>query len=140
MFLNNEDVRKLLPHREPLLLVDEAVIEEGCVAASVFVSPKWDVFRGHFPENPVLPGIYVTESMAQAADLLLLSEPSNTGKLPYFSSIRNMRFIRPVLPGTQLTLKAEITQDAGNGFYECAVSAEVAGRTAAKGSISLALR
>ena len=126
MYLNQSAIKDLLPHRSPLLLVDEAWLEEKNAEASLYLSPDWDIFQGHFPDKPVLPGIYLTESMAQTADLVLLSLPGNAGKLPYFMGIRNMRFIRPVCPGATIKLCAGLLCDAGSGLYECTVSAFLA--------------
>lgn len=123
MYLNQSAIKELLPHRHPLLLVDEAWLKETSVEASLYISPDWQIFEGHFPGTPVLPGIYLTESMAQAADLILLSRPENAGKLPYFMGIKNMRFIRPVHPGAVIKLHAELLCDAGGGLYDCSVTA-----------------
>lgn len=156
MHLNQSAIKELLPHRSPLLLLDEAWLEGKNVEASLYISPDWQIFEGHFPDAPVLPGIYLAESMAQAADLILLSLPGNSGKLPYFMGIKNMRFIRPVYPGATVKLRAELLCDAGGGLYECTVSAFLeeqhensspdrrcsipAGKKTAQGTISLALR
>lgn len=139
MHLETEKIKELLPHRSPLLLVNEAFLEEDTVTASLYIDPDWDIFKGHFPLNPVLPGIYLTEAMAQSADLLLLSMPQNKGKLPYFAGINKMRFLRPVLPGAVVTMKAKLIQDAGMGLYECSVFAFLEEKKAAQGSILLAI-
>ena len=140
MLLCKEQIKEILPHRSPLLLVDEAELEENEASANFFVSPEMDIFKGHFPECPVLPGIYLTESMAQTADILILSMEGNRGKLPFFSSVNKMRFIRPVYPGNTIILKASVTADSGNGMYECSVSALVGGKKAAQGSLTIALK
>ena len=140
MHLDQTAIKKILPHRPPLLLVDEAELTENHAEASLYLDPDWDIFRGHFPKAPVLPGIYLTESMAQTADLLLLSLSGNEGKLPYFMGIAKMRFIRPVLPGSSLRLSAGILCDAGGGLYDCSVSASSEGKKIAQGTITLALR
>lgn len=141
MILEASDINRILPHRPPLLLVDRAVVNpDNTVKAEVYLRPEWEIFQGHFPSYPVLPGIYVTESMAQAAGLLLLTMPGNEGKLPLFLNISQMRFLRPARPGDTMQLSAELVQDAGNGIYECKVFAHIDNKKIAAGRISLALR
>lgn len=140
MHLNQNEIKKLLPHRAPLLLVDTAELNENSAEATLYINPKWSIFQGHFPDTPVMPGIYLTESMAQTADLILLSLPGNSGKLPFFMGIKNMRFIRPVYPGDTIQIQAELLCDAGGGLYDCSVSAFSDNKKTAQGVITLALR
>ena len=79
--LEKEEIKKILPHREPLLLVDQATLSasENQVEAKVNVEADWLVFTGHFPEKPMLPGSYMIESMAQTADICCCF-PSRTGE------------------------------------------------------------
>lgn len=140
--MEKEEIRRILPHREPLLLVDRVTaLEEGKrITAEVTVQKDWPVFEGHFPEHPVLPGIYLVESMAQTADILLLEMDGNQGKLPLFFQISMMRFYHPVYPGDQLQMTAELTADAGSGMYDCRVTARTQKGRAAAGIITLAMR
>lgn len=141
MILETSDIKNILPQKDPLLLIDRAEIAEGTsVFAEVFLNPDWEIFKGHFPGRPTLPGIYITESMAQAADLILLTMPGNEKKYPLFLGISRMRFLRPAYPNDTLQLSAKIDCDSGNGMYDCSVSASVNGKKAASGKISLALR
>lgn len=141
MNLKKSDVIKILPQNDPILLIDRAEVLEGVSAlAEVFLNPDWEIFKGHFPGRPMLPGIYITESMAQAADLILLTIPGNENKYPLFLGISRMRFLRPAYPDDTLQLFAKIDCDSGNGMYDCSVSASVNGKKAASGKISLALR
>lgn len=141
MKLEKKDILNILPQREPLLLIDRAeLISYSSVQAEVFLNPDWEIFHGHFPEHPVLPGIYITESMAQAADLILLSLPGNEKKLPLFLGISQMRFLRPAYPGDTMQLFARIECDPGNGMYDCSVSASINNKKIAIGKISLALK
>ncbi len=135
-----EQIEKILPQSDPILLIDRASVTEGESAeSSVFVDPSWDIFRGHFRNHPVLPGIYIAECMAQTADLILLTIPGNAKKFPMFFSISQMRFLRPVYPGSRLDVFAGILCDAGNGMYDCEVSAACQGKKVASGKITLAL-
>lgn len=75
MKLNQEQIKEIIPHRDPMLLVTgvEELVPGERIKAIFRADPSMDIFRGHFPENPVLPGVYSVECMAQSADLLLLS-------------------------------------------------------------------
>lgn len=139
--LTKEQIKQILPQADPLLLVDTASVTEGeSASASVYIDPEWDIFRGHFPAKPVLPGIYITESMAQTADLVLLTIPGNEDKCPMFLGIQKMRFLRTVYPGDTLQCTAKITCDAGKGIYDCQVTASCSGKKTAFGIITLALK
>lgn len=141
MILETSDIKNILPQRDPILLIDRAEISDRtAVSAEVFVDPDWEIFKGHFPGRSILPGIYITESMAQAADLILLTIPGNEKKFPLFLGISQMRFFRPVSPGDTLRLSAKIDCSPGNGMYDCSVSSTVNGKRIASGKISLALR
>ena len=76
MKLNRKEIESILPHRDPMLLVDsvESLTPREHIVTTFFVDPARDIFRGHFPEEPVLPGVYTVECMAQAADLLLMAD------------------------------------------------------------------
>lgn len=84
----------------------------GSVEAEVDIQKDWQIFQGHFPEQPILPGIYIMESMAQTADILLLLSEQNRGKLPLFFQVSQMRFYHPVYPGVRLYLSAQLTSDS----------------------------
>ncbi|MBR4411664.1 MAG: beta-hydroxyacyl-ACP dehydratase, partial [Firmicutes bacterium] len=74
MKLDKEGIKKIIPHRDPMLLVDEVVEmePETSIVTRFFVNPEREIFKGHFPEEPVLPGVYTVEIMAQTADILIL--------------------------------------------------------------------
>mgnify|MGYP000001893024 FL=1 len=140
--LEKEEIKKILPHREPLLLIDQATLSasENRVEAKVNVEADWLVFTGHFPEKPMLPGNYMIESMAQTADILLLFPEQNRGKIPLLFQVSQMRFYHPVYPGECMYLTAEIMTDAGNGMYDCKVSARTETGRVAAGVITLVLK
>lgn len=140
--MEKEEIKKILPHREPLLLVDRVTELElpDWIEAEVDIQEDWQIFQGHFPGQPVLPAIYIMESMAQTADILLLLLEQNRGKLPLFFQVSQMRFYHPVYPGERLYLSAQLIFDAGNGMYDCRVTANTdVGRVAA-GVITLAMK
>ena len=87
-----------------------------------------------------MPGIYIMESMAQTADILLLLSEQNRGKLPLFFQVSQMRFYHPVYPGARLYLSAQLISDAGNGMYDCRVTAKTDAGRAAVGVITLAMK
>ena len=140
MHLTSAEIQSILPHREPFLLVDDADVTPGqSVTASLYADPAWEIFRAHFPGHPILPGNYLTESMAQAADLALLTLSEQAQKLPVLTQVKNMRFIRPVTPGDTLKLSITVT-DCGQGLYDCEGSVCIDGQRAARGAFTIALR
>jgi 3-hydroxymyristoyl/3-hydroxydecanoyl-(acyl carrier protein) dehydratase len=140
--MEKEEIKKILPHREPLLLVDRVTELQlpDRIEAEVDIQKDWQIFQGHFPEQPILPGIYIMESMAQTADILLLLSEQNRGKLPLFFQVSQMRFYHPVYLGARLYLSAQLISDAGNGMYDCRVTAKTDAGRAAVGVITLAMK
>ena len=106
--LDHAQVMKILPHRDPMLLVDEVIslIPGKEITASFFVKEDMDMFKGHFPDDPILPGVYTVESMAQASDILMMSMERYAGKTPLFLGIQDVKFKAPVRPGDHLILHA----------------------------------
>lgn len=106
-------IQSVLPHRYPMLLVDrvlELVPRERIVAIKN-VSANEAFFQGHFPGQPVMPGVLVIEAMAQAGGILLLHDlPEREKKLLYFIAIDRARFRRPVVPGDQLRFEVEVVR------------------------------
>ena len=107
------DIRQImtvLPHRYPFLLVDRVLeVEEKRVRAIKNVTFNEPFFAGHFPDQPVMPGVLVVEALAQAGGYLLFSQVEDReGKLIYFSGIDNCRFRKPVVPGDQLLFEVEV--------------------------------
>ena len=104
-------IMEILPHRYPFLLVDRVVeLEEGRrILALKNVTFNEPFFQGHFPGNPILPGVLVVEALAQAGAILLLhGRPESRGKIVYFAGIDKAKFRRPVVPGDQLRLRVEV--------------------------------
>lgn len=103
------DIMTILPHRYPFLLIDRVVeIEPGQrVVAIKNVTANEPQFTGHFPDRPIMPGVLLVESLAQAGAVAVLSYPENRGKLVLFAGIDECRFRRVVVPGD--TLRLEIT-------------------------------
>lgn len=119
MKLNSEQIKKIIPHRDPFLLVDEVIdyvpLKTGIGLKHVREDEYF--FKGHFPEFPVMPGVLITESLAQMGAIVLLSDPNYTGKLVFLTGIEKAKFRRKVLPGDTLRLEVEITRMRGRfGF------------------------
>ena len=108
--LDIEEIQKIIPHRYPFLLVDKIIETDGDkkIVGLKNISFNEPFFEGHFPGQPVMPGVLVVESMAQVAGVLLLSKPENKGKLAYFMGIDGVRFRQPIAPGDQLRVEIEV--------------------------------
>ncbi len=137
--LGIEQIRKLLPHRYPMLLVDRVLeISEGdnlVVVAEKLVSANEPFFQGHFPDSPVMPGVLIVEAMAQTSGLgLRYREPDSLGRGVALVGIDRARFRRPVVPGDLLTLRSRLTRRRASLFIFEAV-AQVLGDTVAEARI-----
>jgi 3-hydroxyacyl-[acyl-carrier-protein] dehydratase len=131
--LDRSQIEDIIPHRDPFLLLDE-VVElvpgERCHARRT-LRPDEFWFTGHFPENPVMPGVLIVEALAQAGVVTTLSHPFNAGKLVLFAGIDKVRFKRVVRPGDTLDLFVEVTSAravAGKARAEARVDGEMACR------------
>jgi 3-hydroxyacyl-[acyl-carrier-protein] dehydratase len=111
MILDINEIQKYLPHRYPFLLIDKVVEMERYkrIVAIKNVTINEAFFQGHFPGKPIMPGVLILESMAQAGGLLLLQEiPDRDNKLLYLASMNDVKFRRPVVPGDQLRVEVDI--------------------------------
>ena len=131
MIMNQEEIKNIIPHREPFLLVDE--IEELIPGKSGVgyknVTGQEDFFKGHFPGNPVMPGVLIVEACAQVGAVVALSLEQFKGKTPLFAGMSNVKFKRMVKPGDRLRLECEINRvmkNVGVGTIKASVNGEIA--------------
>jgi len=114
--LDIEEIRKILPHRYPFLLIDRVTkIEEGkYIHGYKNVTANEAVFNGHFPEKPVFPGVLILESMAQLGAVLLIRRFKVEKRMAYLAGIDKARFKRIVVPGDRLDLEVSVVKDRGH--------------------------
>jgi 3-hydroxyacyl-[acyl-carrier-protein] dehydratase len=138
--LSNIEIQSILPHRYPFLLVDKILeLRPGAGAVGLKnVTANEPFFQGHFPGNPIMPGVLIVEAMAQVAGVAGMALPENRGKLGLFAGIENMKFKRQVVPGDTLILEAEFTV-LKMGIGKVRVCAKVDEKIAAEGEIRVAI-
>lgn len=115
MLMDTKQIMEIIPHRYPMLLVDRVeTMEEGkSIVAHKNVTMNEPFFQGHFPGEPVMPGVLIIEALAQAGCIIALSKPENEGKIVYFGAINNCKFKKKVVPGDVLRLEVEMTKLRG---------------------------
>lgn len=129
--LNIQEIQNIIPHRHPFLLVDKAEIDVENKKAFGYKNVtmnEW-FFTGHFPGNPVMPGVLIIEALAQVGAIYILSKEEFKGKTAYFGAINNAKFKRMVVPGDVLKLEIEMTKSKGPvgvGLARATVDGEVA--------------
>ena len=140
------DIRRILqmiPHRYPMLMVDKVVdmqLDQRAVGIKN-VTINEPFFQGHFPSEPVMPGVLIVEAMAQTAAVLVVATygESSEGKLVYFMSIDDVRFRRPVFPGDRLELHVEKVQSRAS-VWKFSGKAIVEGKVAAEATFAAMIR
>ncbi|GAF15419.1 (3R)-hydroxymyristoyl-[acyl carrier protein] dehydratase [Bacillus sp. JCM 19046] len=141
--LEIEEIKALIPHRYPFLLVDKVVeLEAGKRAVGIKnVTVNEEFFNGHFPDYPVMPGVLIVEALAQVSGICVAkaNEASNTTKIGLFAAIDGCKFKRPVRPGDQLKLEIEITRIKGP-VAKATGTAYVDGEVAAKADMTFAFK
>ena len=115
--LNLNDIKKLIPHREPMILVDTVKIIKPFVSALGIKKINNDdhYFKGHFPNKPIMPGVFIIEALAQTASVLVMHslKMKSENHLVYFMSLENAKFRKPVTPNSTLILNVKIKQHRG---------------------------
>lgn len=138
--LENKDIQKIIPHRYPFLLVDRVIeVEAGKSAVGIKnVTANEPFFPGHFPGQPIMPGVLIVEALAQVGAIALLSEEENKGKLALFAGIDEVRFKKQVIPGDTLRLEVEIIS-MRRGIGKGKAVAYVGDKVACKGTLMFGL-
>lgn len=136
--LGISEIKEILPHRHPFLLVDsiEDYVPGEYAVGYKCVSYGENYFTGHFPQEPVMPGVLIVEALAQVGAIAVLTQEAYKGKLGYFGGIKNCRFRRKIVPGDKLRLEAKIVRQKGPLVVGEAI-ATVDGEVAVQAELSL---
>lgn len=135
--MNKEEIKTFLPHREPMLLIETAFIDEEGVAHCTYRIKEDEFFtRGHFPGNPLVPGVILCEIMAQSCAILVKDEIP--GHLTLYAGIDRVRFKNAVKPGDLCEVSATLIERRGQLFF-CSAKLTVNGKLCCKGEPSFAL-
>ena len=138
--LSAKEIREIIPHRQPFMLIDtvEELIPGVRAVARKCVSYNEPFFQGHFPAEPVMPGVLIVEALAQTGAVAILSLEENKGKTAYFAAIQSAKFKKKVVPGDVLVLETEIIKTKGSiGIGKA--TATVDGKVAVQAELTFAV-
>lgn len=135
--MDRNEIMEILPHRDHMLLVDEVTEEDGTAVGHYHVRGDEFFLRGHFPGNPIVPGVILCEILAQSA-CVLLREQMQEGKLPVYTGLNNVRFRSPVRPGDTIETRCFIRR-AKHPFYFAEGTVRVEGRLCVSAEFSFAI-
>ena len=139
-YLSTKQIQEIIPHRHPFLLIDCIEELEPGVRAVGYkcVTYNEPQFEGHFPQEPVMPGVLIVEALAQTGAAAILSVEENKGKIAFFGGMNNVKFKRKVVPGDKLRLECEIIKQNGPVGVGRAV-ATVDGKVAVSAELTFAV-
>lgn len=139
--LEAQDIKDIIPHRYPFLLVDKVIEKEEAkrIVGIKNVTINEPFFQGHFPDHPVMPGVLILEALAQVGAIAVLDMEENKGKIGFLAGVDKCRFKRQVQPGDQLQLEVEILRMKGPVGKGKAI-ATVDGETACEAEITFAIK
>lgn len=142
MRLGIKEIQEIIPHRHPFLLIDFIDELEPGVRAVGYKSITFNEpqFNGHFPGQPVMPGVLMIEALAQVGAVAILSLPENKGKTAFFGAINNAKFKQMVLPGDRLKLECEIIKRKGPIGVGKAVATNAEGKVAVSAELTFAIQ
>ena len=138
--LSAKEIMEIIPHRQPFMLIDtvEELIPGVRAVARKCVSYNEPFFQGHFPAEPVMPGVLIVEALAQTGAVAILSLEENKGKTAYFAAIQSAKFKKKVVPGDVLVLETEIIKTKGSiGIGKA--TATVDGKVAVQAELTFAI-
>jgi 3-hydroxyacyl-[acyl-carrier-protein] dehydratase len=138
--LDVREIMRILPHRYPLLLIDRILELEPMVRARGYknVTANEPMFNGHFPGNPLLPGVYMIEALAQLGGCAILQPGDMARKVPYLAGIDKAKFKRPVVPGDRLDMEARVLRHKLNIGW-VAVEATVEGKKVVSAELTFSI-
>lgn len=134
--MNREEIMKIIPHRDNMLLLDEVTADEDTAHGKLTITGEEFFLKGHFPGNPVVPGVILCEILAQSACVLLAGKAE--GKTPFFTTLDGVKFKHPVRPGDTYETECKIVRCKGPFFF-CEGKGTVNGKLAVKAEFSFAL-
>lgn len=136
--MDKDEIKKLLPHREPFLMVDKVVSHTDTqIECELFLDETLPFFKGHFPNQPIMPGVLTCEALAQTGGILLALKNGKNGKIFYLASA-NMKYLKVARPPDTLKLCAKIVRSF-NGLFQFSATAFVDAEKVAEGTIVLAV-
>ena len=138
MLFRSKEIQEIIPHRHPFLLIDCIEELEPGVRAVGYKSITYNEsqFAGHFPQEPVMPGVLMVEALAQVGAVAILSVEENKGKTAYFGAINNAKFKQKVVPGDRLKLECEIIKQKGPVGIGKAVATNAEGKVAVSAELT----
>jgi len=134
--LDREAIKEILPHREPMLLIDKTELVDGIATSQYTIQGDEFFLQGHFPGNPIVPGVILCEMMAQSSCLLVNAEGKKF--TPFFTGLKNVRFRIKVRPGDTVTFKSQMKAQKGS-FYFVKSEGFVGDKLALSGELSFAI-